>query len=429
MSDLTRLGGLESAKLIRAGEVSSRELVGACLAKIEETDADLKAWQSVDAEFALAQADRADQLARDGRILSALHGVPVGIKDIIDTKELPTEHGSPIFQGRMPGSDAALVTNLKSSGAVILGKTKTTEFAFLHPTDTRNPHDADHIPGGSSSGSAASVAAFQVPLAIGTQTGGSVIRPASFCGVYGFKPARGHISRHGVLTTSASLDTVGVFARDVDDTAALASILAGDEVEKPSYSSADFQNMRMVWLRMPHFDRLEADTEQLFDELRVRLGSQVAVVDAPEELGDLVKAQEIIHEFEICRHLSSVFKSNREKLSETILPVIDRTPAITPEDYANALNLKQKAETYFHNVFSEYDVILNPSTTGEAPRIGGGTGDPAFCKPWSLTGLPAITLPLLTGRNNLPVGVQVIGRVDGGMELVEISSHLGAPLR
>ncbi len=227
------LPAVEAARKIRQGTLSSVDLVKACLARIDETDGQLKAWAHLDGEHALNQAEEMDSIRRAGRPVGPLHGLPVGLKDIIDTHDFPTERGTPIFSGRKPSNDAALVERLREAGAVILGKTVTTEFAFMHPAGTRNPHDPGYSPGGSSSGSAAAVAAYHVPLAIGTQTNGSVIRPAAFCGTYGFKPTRGVVSRRGVLQTSKSLDQVGVFGRTLEDVALLADVIGGYDPSDP----------------------------------------------------------------------------------------------------------------------------------------------------------------------------------------------------
>src|SRR5213596_591713 len=230
--DLTDLHGLsasEAARLIREGVISAAELVQACLARVRETDAQVQAWAFLDPDHALAQARAADEWRLEGRPTGPLHGVPVGVKDIIDTADMPTENGSVLHAGRTPSRDATVVAMLRAAGAVVMGKTVTTEFAGAFPNKTRNPHNPAHTPGGSSSGSAAAVAAGMVPLALGSQTGGSTIRPASFCGVYGFKPTHGLIPRHGMFMISRTLDHVGLFARAIEDVALLLEELAGGD--------------------------------------------------------------------------------------------------------------------------------------------------------------------------------------------------------
>src|SRR5881296_719485 len=233
LTNLHALSATDAARLIRDGVISSEELVQACLARVRETDAEVRAWAFLDADHAVAQARGADEVRLSGQAIGSLHGVPVGIKDIIDTADMPTENGSVLHAGRTPSRDAAVVAMLRAAGAVIMGKTVTTEFATRTPGKTRNPHNPAHTPGGSSSGSAAAVAAGMVPLALGSQTGGSTIRPASFCGVYGFKPTHGLVPRHGMFQLSRSLDHVGLFARTIEDIALLASLLVGYDERDP----------------------------------------------------------------------------------------------------------------------------------------------------------------------------------------------------
>lgn len=238
-NDLTLLSATQAASAIAAGDILSEELLAACLDRIDAREPQVSAWQSLDRDFALAQARHCDELRQAGRMIGPLHGVPVAVKDNIDTTDFPTEDGTVLHAGRRPLEDATLIARMKGAGAVILGKTVTTEFAYFTPGKTRNPHDPAHTPGGSSSGSAAAVGAGMCPLAVGTQTNGSVIRPAAFCGVVGFKPSFGLISRHGVLRTSRSLDQVGVFARTVDDAALAAQCLAGHDPQDPDSAAGN----------------------------------------------------------------------------------------------------------------------------------------------------------------------------------------------
>src|SRR5947208_8156820 len=233
VTNLHSLSASEAARLIREGVITSEQLVEACLARVREVDEQVQAWTFLDPDYALAQARAADQFRLSGQPIGPLHGVPIGVKDIFDTADMPTENGSVLCAGRTPSRDATTVSMLRAAGAVIMGKTVTTEFAYFSPGKTRNPHNPEHTPGGSSSGSAAAVAAHMVPLAIGSRPNGSTIRPAAFCGVLGFKPTHGLISRHGVLTLSRTLDHVGLFARTIDDIALLAEELAGYDEGDP----------------------------------------------------------------------------------------------------------------------------------------------------------------------------------------------------
>ncbi|MGI9462770.1 MAG: amidase [Aestuariivirgaceae bacterium] len=303
------MNATEAARRIRDGLISSEELVRACLDRIAETDGGIKAWVHLDQDQALDQARAMDRIRQAGLPVGPLQGVPVGIKDIYDTANLPTECGTKIYKDRRPGADAAVIARLREAGAVIMGKTHTTEVAFLHPTITANPHNLEHTPGGSSSGSAAAVAAGHVPLAIGSQTNGSTIRPASFCGIYGFKPTRGIISRTGCLKTSETLDQVGVFARTLEDAALLADVLAGyDRADQASYvdpKPAMLAGARteppvepdIAWLELPFADRLDASSVEGFDELVSALGTHVEKLPAPTAFEAAVKSHNIVHEY------------------------------------------------------------------------------------------------------------------------------------
>jgi Asp-tRNA(Asn)/Glu-tRNA(Gln) amidotransferase A subunit family amidase len=421
---------------IRAGSLSSVDLVKACLARIDETDGQLKAWVHLDPEYALNQAEAMDVIRRAGRPIGPLHGVPVGLKDIIDTRDLPTERGTPIFAGRRPSKDAALVERLRDAGAVILGKTASTELAFVHAAETRNPHDPNRSPGGSSSGSAAAVAAFQVPLAIGTQTNGSVIRPAAFCGTYGFKPTRGVISRRGVLQTSKSLDQVGVFGRTLEDVALLADVIGGYDPSDPMCYARPRPKMlegsradapvepEFVWFDLPFNDRLTEDAREGLDELVNTLGARVERVPVAENMVGLVDVQRVIHEYEICHHLESVFAEHWDMVSTSLRPVIERARTISDAQYDEALEVMASAAGFFAEFFNDYDAVIAPSAAGEAPEFGNGTGDPVFCTIWTLCGLPSLNLPLLVGENGLPVGVQLVGAAEEDDRLLRTASWM-----
>jgi Asp-tRNA(Asn)/Glu-tRNA(Gln) amidotransferase A subunit family amidase len=360
----------------------------------------------------------------------------VGLKDIIDTRDLPAERGSAIFAGRQPGKDSAVAEHLRDAGAVILGKTVTTELAYLHPSETRNPHNPDHSPGGSSSGSAAAVAAGHVPLAIGTQTNGSVIRPAAFCGVYGFKPTRGVISRRGVLQTSKSLDQVGVFGRTLEDVALLTdAISAYDPSDGMSYPRPRPQMLagcraeapvepEFAWLDLPFNDRLASDAREGLDEVISALGARVERIEASENLAGLIEVQRIIHEYEICHHLADAFSRHWDEVSPTLQPVIERARTISDAQYEDALQVMASAASFFESFFKDYDAVIAPSAAGEAPNFGDGTGDPVFCTIWTLCGLPALNLPLLAGANGLPVGVQLIGAAEEDDRLLRTASWM-----
>jgi len=430
------LTATEAVAEVASGRLSSVDLVKSCLVRIDQTDGAIKAWAYLDGEAALDQAAMCDRQRKAGLATGPLHGVPVGLKDIIDTADMPTQRGTPIFAGRQPVADARLVEHLREAGAVIMGKTVTTELAFVHASETRNPHNPDRSPGGSSSGSAAAVAAQHVPLAVGTQTNGSVIRPASFCGTFGFKPTRGVISREGVLQTSVSLDQIGCFGRTLADVALLTDAMASyDQRDAESFArprpamltgaGADVPvTPDLAWFELPFHDRLAEDARAGFDQLLEVLGPQVTRLPAADTLSNLVAVQARIHEYEICQHQRLVFDENWDRLSETVKPVVARGRQITKTEYDDALAVKTSAQAFFAEFFTEYDAIIAPASTGEAPRFGPSTGDPIFCTLWTLAGLPSVTLPLLVGDTGLPIGVQVIGAAEKDDRLLRTARWL-----
>ena len=415
------LSATEAAAYIASGQLKSQQLVQSCLDRIAETDGSIHAWAHLDAEQAMEQAAACDRRRQAGLATGPLHGLPVALKDIIDTCDMPTERGTPIFEGRQTDNDARVVEMLREAGAVIMGKTVTTELAFVHAGKTRNPHNPDYSPGGSSSGSAAAVAAGHVPLAIGTQTNGSVIRPASFCGTFGFKPTRGTIPRTGVLQTSKSLDQLGTFGRTLEDVALLADAIAGydqrDCASQPAARPKTLKGARedvpvdpeIAWFNLPFNDRLSAAASEGFEAVMEALGDRITRMDPADQLGELVAVQARIHEYEIVHHQADVFDNHWDQISDTLKPVIERARQIGEAEYQDALAVKASAESFFAEFFQDYDAILAPAAAGEAPKFGGGTGDPIFCTLWTLAGLPSVTLPLLVGETGLPIGVQLIG--------------------
>ncbi|WP_170517155.1 amidase [Ruegeria atlantica] len=433
--DLSLFSAVQSAEAIRTGRISSEALVEACLARIEETDDKVRAWAYLDAGVALDQARELDRIRKAGRAIGALHGVPVGLKDIVDSKDMPTQRGSVIFSGRQPETDARLVEHLREAGAVIMGKTKTTEFAFMNPADTTNPLDHSRTPGGSSSGSAAAVTARHVPLAIGTQTGGSVIRPASYCGVYGFKPSRGTISRSGVFRTSVSLDHVGGFANSLEDIALLTDVLSSYDQADPASFARPRANMlkgvraevpvepNIAWLDFPFNDRLDVDTVEGLNAVVEGLGGRVERFSASPQLADLINVHKTIYDYEIRENMVEISEAHWPELSLEMQSAIARGTEISLSQYEDALAVMISAQSFFAEYFTEFDAILAPAATGEAvPLTAGHTGDSVFCLTWTLAGLPCLTLPLLVGQNDLPIGVQLIGAVEEDDRLLRTAS-------
>ena len=436
IKDSYTLTASEALAAIASGRLSSVELVKSCLARIAETDGAINAWAFMDEGAALAQAAECDRIRIAGLATGPLHGIPVALKDIIDTAKMPTQRGSVIFEGRQTDHVARLVELLREAGAVIMGKTVTTELAFVHANETRNPHNPDHTPGGSSSGSAAAVAAMHVPLAIGTQTNGSVIRPASFCGVFGFKPTRGVISRDGILQTSVSLDQVGCFGRSLADVALLTDAIGGydqrDAVSfarpRPNMSAGAAADApvtpALAWFDLPFNDRLSDDALDGIDAVIKILGPSVERMAAADTLSDLVAVQATIHEYEIAQHQAEVFETHWNQISDTLRPVITRARTITKAQYDDALAVKTSAEGFFKAFFMDYDAIIAPSAAGEAPTFGNGTGDPIFCTLWTLAGLPCISLPMLVGETGLPIGIQLIGPAEKDDRLLRTARWL-----
>jgi len=417
------LSAAEAARRIRDGVLTSEELVQSCLDQIRALEPKVQAWQFLDEEHALKQARAVDDGKRNGEPIGPLHGVPIGVKDIIDTGDMPTENGTVLHKGRTPRHDAGVVEKLRAAGAVILGKTVTTECAYFNPGKTRNPHNPEHTPGGSSSGSAAAVAAGMVPLALGSQTAGSVIRPAAFCGVYGFKPTHGLIPRHGILQLSRTLDHVGLFSRSIDDIALLLQQLQGYDERDPDTrprARVDFQKLSseepplqpmFAFIKTPHWERADADLKEAYGELQEALGAQVEEVELFPSALEGWDCQRTIMEAEMAVNLEPLWAKGKDKLSEKLRGLIDRGREVRALDHQRALRRIAPMVESFDELFRErYDAILTPPALGTAPKGLGSTGDPAFCVLWTLLGMPAITLPLMRGENGLPIGVQLVGR-------------------
>ena len=431
------LSAAAAARLISDGALTSEELVGACLERIHQAEPVVQAWTHLDGAHALAQARAADELRRSGRECGPLCGLPVGIKDVIDTADMPTENGTPLHKGRTPARDAAVVERLRAAGAVIMGKTVTTECAYFYPGKTRNPHNPEHTPGGSSSGSAAAVAAGMVPLALGTQTNGSVIRPAAYCGVYGFKPTHGLVPRTGVLLLSRTLDHVGFFARSLEDIALVAEECVGwDEGDpdthpraRPGFAAAVAEAPpippAIAFLKTPQWKRTDEDTQGAFAELVEALGGRVEEIELMPSAGEAWDWQKTIMEAEMAANFEPEWRDGRDQLSDKLRALIERGRDVRAIDYQRAIARIRPIQESFEELFTErYDAILTPSAPGPAPRGLASTGDPAFCTLWTLSGLPAITLPLLRASNGMPIGVQLIGRRNYDARLLRTANWL-----
>jgi len=406
MKDLESLSASQAAKALAKREIKATDLLLACLDRIGQRESTVRAWVSLGKENALARARELDK----GAIKGLLHGLPIGVKDLFDTFDLPTAYGSPIYNNHYPATDAVSVALMRQAGGIILGKTVTTEFATFKVPVTTNPHDSQYTPGGSSSGSAAAVADFMVPLATGSQTAGSIIRPASFCGVIGYKPSFGKISTGGVKSLSPIQDTLGCFGRSVGDVALGVAAMSGDH---SLASIADLHNKpRIAICKTPDWALAQKETGAAIAIARytaeaIAKGS-VSDLKLPALFDNFSQTQARIMGVELSRTLTFERLRFPKKLSPQITKQLNEGAAISYEQYSKDLLLNQEAHAAIALLFEELDLIIAPSAAGEALIAKEGTGNPVFCRIWTLLGLPCINLNISTGPNGLPVGVQLI---------------------
>ena len=408
------LTAAEAARRIARGELTSEALVTACLARITARERDVRAWAFLDADLALAQARRLDREAPR----SPLHGVPFGIKDVIDTADMPTEYGSPIYRGHQPKWDAACVALLRQAGCVILGKTVSTEFANNHPSQTHNPHNLAHTPGGSSSGSAAAVSDHMVPLALGTQTGGSTIRPAAYCGAVGYKPSFNSINRAGLKFVAESLDTIGILARSAEDAALSLQVLSGRV-------SPDFARSRGIprigICRTPRWHDADGPTHAAIERAASQFANAGARVDdfeLPAGIEQLFDEHGTIMGYESARALAWEYLNRPDQISATLQPRLAEGWQLSRGAYDAARVLARESRRRLADSMRDCDFLLTPSAPGEAPDNLGTTGSSVFNRVWTLFGVPCVTLPCGPGPRGLPLGVQLVGRFDGDVELL-----------
>lgn len=437
MNTLTASSARDALDAIRRREIGSTQLVHACLDRIRAVEPRVEAWAFLDPERALAQAEDRDEMLADRTLLGPLHGLPVGIKDIFDTADMPTENGTVLHAGRRPAEDATVVTLLRAAGAVIMGKTVTTELAVFGPGKTRNPRNPDHTPGGSSSGSAAAVAAEMVPLAIGSQTNGSVIRPAAYCGVVGYKPTFGLISRTGALRQSRPLDHVGVFARTVEDAALLANVLMVFDDRDPDMrpqARSYFQETatqdppsrpKLAFVKSPFWEQADAEARRIFADFAGRIEG-VEEVELPPTFAESATVHRTIMEADLAASFAAEYARGREHLSHILRSMIERGQRTPAPDRQRAVEQVPGLVRALEGIFAQYDAILTPATTGEAPAGLASTGNPIFCTIWTLCGVPAVTLPLLRGPQGLPLGVQLVGRRHDDARLLRTARWLAA---
>lgn len=418
--DPNQLDAWQAAALLSRRELSAVDLVRACLARIGERDPELQAFNFVAADAALAHARALDS----GAIRGLLHGLPLGIKDLFDTVGMPATYGSPIYAKHYPVADAAAVALCKEAGGIALGKTVATEFATFEPGPTRNPHRSDHTPGGSSSGSAAAVADHMVPLALGTQTAGSIIRPAAYCGVVGYKPSLGRVPRAGLKSLAESFDTIGGFGRSVRDVGLLGAVLLGDRRLAELPSSVAGLSPRVGFCRTDLWLVADDSTRNAWAQAAEALSqAEVAteLVELPDACAPLVELQQAVMAYEAARSLADERLRHHAQLSQRLQLLMEEGMAIDGARHMTNLSRIELAKRQIESCFDEVDVLITPSTIGEAPHGIDATGDPVFCRYWSLLGLPCIHLPFTQGVSGLPVGLQLVGRHGDDRRLLAIA--------
>ena len=421
MSEILNDSVEELVKKISLSKITSVEICNAYIERINKFEKEVKAWAFFDKKLLLEKAKEADDYKNSGKPTGPLHGIPVAVKDIVGTIEMPTECGTPIRKGKSYSQNAEIIDLLHSSGAIVMGKTATSELAYLGPPKTTNPHDNSRTPGGSSSGSAAAVASFMAPLAIGSQTGGSVIRPASFCGVVGYKPSYGLISRNGVLKTSEKLDQIGVFGKSVEDVALLAKILIKKDSFDPAtiYFSADnmissvkegpLYEPKFIFYKTDFWKMIDKKSKEAFEYFIKSFKKNIEIFDTPSYFKDIHKYHQIIHETDLANNFSDYYKKSKNKLSKYMQSAIKNGNKYSGKEYAEAIDFMKRSYESYKEVFEDYHGILTPSSPGVAPKGLKSTGTAEFNKVWSYLGTPCISLPLLQGENNLPLGIQLVG--------------------
>ena len=421
MMNLFSLPISELAEKIRKSQLTSLELCEHYIAQIDKFEKDVKAWAYFDKKLLLEKATEADTYRKSGKPMGLLHGIPVALKDIIGTYDMPTECGTVLRKGKTQSQNAEIVDLLKSEGAIIMGKTATSELAYLGPPPTRNPHDYNRTPGGSSSGSAAVIATHMAPLSIGSQTGGSVIRPASYCGVVGYKPSYGLISRNGVLRTSYNLDHVGIFGKTVLDVALLAKVLIKKDHydEATIHYSSEFMldeclkgpmfEPKFIFYKTDSWKKIDKKSRESFEFFIKSFKKNIEIFDTPSYFKDIDKYHRVIHESDLANNFQMYYKKSKNKLSKEMQSAITRGMKYSAKEYLDAVDFMKRSYESYKEVFEDYHGVLSPCSTGVADKGLKSTGSADFNRVWSYMHTPAISLPLLQGENNLPLGIQLIG--------------------
>src|SRR5437016_1184671 len=425
MSGLNRLSATSLARKLAAREITAEALLSDCIERIAEREADVHAWTFLDRDAAMRRARALDSQGNAG----PLHGLPIAVKDLFDTFDMPSAYGSPIYADHRPAWDAACVAVARAAGAIVVGKTVTTEFATFHPGPTRNPRNLQHTPGGSSSGSAAAVADWMVPLAYGSQTAGSIVRPAAFCGIVGYKPTFGTVTRVGVKMISDYLDTIGVLARSVPDAALFVAALAERRELLIDAPTSDIPRIAMC--RTYEWNRAQPETVAVFEDAQKRLraaGASVQEVTLPPPFAGLADAQTAIMVCEVAKSLSYENLVHRKHLSPDMTKMIDAGLAVSPQRYDAARSLTRTCRAMLPEVLREVDVLVAPSTVGYAPAGIAATGDPLFNRIWTLLHVPVVHVPVAEGPRGLPVGVSVVGAVGADRATLRAAEWIHARL-
>ena len=421
MIDIFSLKAEELALKIKDAQLTSVEICEKYIERINKFEKDVKAWAHFDKKLLLEKAAEADEYRRSGKPLGPLHGVPVAVKDIVGTLDMPTECGTVIRKGKSYSQNAEIVDLLLAAGAIVMGKTATAELAYLGPPKTTNPHDHSRTPGGSSSGSAAAVASFMAPLSIGSQTGGSIIRPASYCGVVGYKPTYGLISRNGVLKTSEKLDHIGVFGRSVEDVALLSKVLIKKDNFDPATVHYSAENMlvetkkgplfepKFIFYKTDYWKNIEKKSREAFEYFIKSFKKNIEVFDNPSYFKDIHKYHQIMYETDLANNFGLYYKKYKKKLSKPMQDAIVKGNKHSAKEYAEALDFMKRSYESYEEVFEDYHGVLSPASPGVAPKSLKTTGSAEFNKVWSYLGTPCISLPLLQGDANMPLGVQLTG--------------------
>ena len=421
MNEIVNYSVQELINKISNSQITSVEICEAYIERINKFEKDINAWAFFDKELLLEKAKESDSYKKSGKPIGPLHGIPVAVKDIVGTLDMPTECGTPIRKGKSYSQNAEIVDLLTSSGAIVMGKTVTTELAYLNPSKTKNPHDYSRTPGGSSSGSAAVIASYMAPLSIGSQTGGSIIRPASYCGVVGYKPSFGLISRNGVLKTSEKLDHLGVFGKTVEDIAYLVKELIKKDSHDPAtvyYSSNNMVDVvkkgplyepKFIFYKTESWKKIDKKSRESFEFFIKSFKKNIEIFDTPSYFKDIDKYHRVIHETDLSNNFQMYFKKSKNKLSKEMQSAISRGMKYSAKEYLDAVDFMKRSYESYKEVFEDYHGVLSPCTTGVADKGLKSTGSADFNRVWSYMHTPAISLPLLQGENNLPLGIQLIG--------------------